>query len=389
MNIIKRALGAFNLERRGIPGGDSYWSDFAGARSSSVNETTAQRVSAVYACVQAISETVASLPLILFKRNGEDRERAVDHPLYRVLHDMANPEQTALEFREYLQACVLLRGNGYARIVRGLDGQVSELWPLSPDRVSVVRAAGNLAYDYTDGNGVLHRLLAHEVLHLRHRLGDDGVLGVSPIAAARGVVELALAESDHGVNTFSNGAKLLGVLKFPGKLNSEQREAIRSSWSTQYAGGRNAGRTAILEHGVDFQSVSMSLEDAEWIAARQFSVEEVARLFRVPPTVIGDLRHGNYSNSVEMARQFVTMSLRRHLVAWEQAIAKQMLVTGGQQIYFAEHQVEGLLRGDSVNRADFYDKGIASGWLLPSEARRLENLPTIEGIDRAPVVGQQ
>lgn len=389
MNIIKRALGAFNLERRGVPGGDSYWSDFAGTRSSSVNETTAQRVSAVYACVQAISETVASLPLILFKRNGEDRERAVDHPLYRVLHDMANPEQTALEFREYLQACVLLRGNGYARIVRGLDGQVRELWPLSPDRVSVVRAAGNLAYDYTDGNGVLHRLLAHEVLHLRHRLGDDGVLGVSPIAAARGVVELALAESDHGVNTFSNGAKLLGVLKFPGKLNSEQREAIRSSWSTQYAGGRNAGRTAILEHGVDFQSVSMSLEDAEWIAARQFSVEEVARLFRVPPTVIGDLRHGNYSNSVEMARQFVTMSLRRHLVAWEQAIAKQMLVTGGQQIYFAEHQVEGLLRGDSVNRADFYDKGIASGWLLPSEARRLENLPTIEGIDRAPVVGQR
>lgn len=389
MNIIKRALGAFNLERRGVPGGDSYWSDFAGTRSSSVNETTAQRVSAVYACVQAISETVASLPLILFKRNGEDRERAVDHPLYRVLHDMANPEQTALEFREYLQACVLLRGNGYARIVRGLDGQVRELWPLSPDRVSVVRAAGNLAYDYTDGNGVLHRLLAHEVLHLRHRLGDDGVLGVSPIAAARGVVELALAESDHGVNTFSNGAKLLGVLKFPGKLNSEQREAIRSSWSTQYAGGRNAGRTAILEHGVDFQSVSMSLEDAEWIAARQFSVEEVARLFRVPPTVIGDLRHGNYSNSVEMARQFVTMSLRRHLVAWEQAIAKQMLVIGGQQIYFAEHQVEGLLRGDSVNRADFYDKGIASGWLLPSEARRLENLPTIEGIDRAQVMGQQ
>lgn len=389
MNIIKRALGAFNLERRGVPGGDAYWSDFAGVRSSSVNETTAQKVSAVYACVQAISETVASLPLILFKRNGQDRERAVDHPLYRVLHDMANPEQTALEVREYLQACVLLRGNGFARIVRGFDGQVSELWPLSPDRVSVIRAAGKLAYDYTDGNGLLHRLLAHEVLHLRHRLGDDGVLGVSPIAAARGVVELALAEADHGINTFTNGAKLLGVLKFQNWLTQEQRVAIRGSWASQHAGGGNAGKTAILEGGVDFQSVSMSLEDAEWIAARQFSVEEVARLFRVPPTVIGDLRHGNYSNSVEMTRQFVTMTLRRHLVAWEQAIAKQMLMMDGQQEYFVEHQVEGLLRGDSVNRADFYNKGIASGWLLPSEARRLENLPTIEGIDRAPAVGPQ
>ena len=384
MSIITRALGALGLERRsGVAGGDPYWSDFAGLRSSPVNEKTAQGVSAVYACVQAIAETTASLPLILFKRTGEDRERASNHPLYAVLHDMANPEQTALEAREYLQACVLLRGNAYARIVRGFDGQVRELWPLSPDRVTVLRAAGKLAYDYTDGNNVLHRLLAHEVLHLRHRLGDDGVLGVSPIAAARGVVELAIAESEHGVNTFRNGAKLLGVLKFPGMLKPDQRQAIRESWGSQYAGAGNAGRTAILEGGVDFQSVSMSLEDAEWIASRQFSVEEVARLFRVPPTVIGDLRHGNYSNSVEMARQFVTMTLRRHLVAWEQAIAKQLLTEESRRTYFAEHQVEGLLRGDSVNRADFYAKGITAGWMLPSEARRLENLPTIEGIDNA------
>ena len=384
MSIITRALGALGLERRsGVAGGDPYWSDFAGLRSSPVNEKTAQGVSAVYACVQAIAETTASLPLILFKRSGEDRERASNHPLYAVLHDMANPEQTALEAREYLQACVLLRGNAYARIVRGFDGQVRELWPLSPDRVTVLRAAGKLAYDYTDGNNVLHRLLAHEVLHLRHRLGDDGVLGVSPIAAARGVVELAIAESEHGVNTFRNGAKLLGVLKFPGMLKADQRQAIKESWGSQYAGAGNAGRTAILEGGVDFQSVSMSLEDSEWVASRQFSVEEVARLFRVPPTVIGDLNHGTYSNSVEMARQFVTMTLRRHLVAWEQAIAKQLLTEESRRTYFAEHQVEGLLRGDSVNRADFYAKGIAAGWMLPSEARRLENLPTIEGIDNA------
>ncbi len=384
MKIITRALSALGLERRsGVAGGDPYWSDFAG-RSSSVNEKTAQGVSAVYACVQAIAETTASLPLILFKRAGEDRERASDHPLYAVLHDMANPEQTALEAREYLQACVLLRGNAFARIERGMDGQVRALWPLSPDRVSVVRAGGNLAYDYTDQAGTLHRLLSYEVLHLRHRLGDDGVLGVSPIAAARQVVELAIAERDHGVQTFTNGAKLLGVLKFPGMLREEQRNAIKKSWASQYSGSLNAGRTAILEGGVDFQSVSMSLEDAEWIAARQFSVEEVARLFRVPPTVIGDLRHGNYSNSVEMARQFVTMTLRRHLVAWEQAIAKQLLTDETRRIYFAEHQIEGLLRGDSVNRADFYNKGIEGRWLLPSEARRLENLPVIQGIDDAP-----
>ncbi|HEY0200267.1 MAG TPA: phage portal protein, partial [Burkholderiaceae bacterium] len=303
-------------------------------------------------------------------------------------HDMANPEQTALEFREYMQACVLLRGNAFARIVRGWDGQVRELWPLPAD-VNVLRLdSGALAYEYSDRKGNLHRLLAHEVLHLRHRLGDDGVLGISPIAAARGVVELALSESEHGVNTFRNGAKLLGVLKFPGKLKPEQRTAIRDSWASQHAGGGNAGRTAVLEEGVDFQSVSMTLEDAEWIASRQFSVEEVARLFRVPPTVIGDLRHGNYSNSVEMARQFVTMSLRRHLVAWEQSIAKQLLTEAGRRIYFAEHQVEGLLRGDATNRAAFYASGITSGWMLKSEARKLENLPVIEGLDSEPLQEQ-
>lgn len=382
MNIITRLAGALGFEKR-VSGGDPYWSNFASLQTGPVNPTTAQGVSAVYACVNAISETTASLPLILFKRKGDDRERASDHPLYSVLHDQANEQQTALEFREWMQACVLLRGNAYAKILRGLDGQVRELLPLSPDRVTVLRAGAKLAYDYTDLDGVVHRLLAHEVLHLRHRAGDDAVLGVSPIAAARSVIGLAIAEAEHGTATFKNGARLSGILKFPQVLSKQQKDQLKQSWDSQYGGGANSGKTAILEGGVDYQTVSMTLEDAEWIAARQFSVEEVARLFRVPPTVIGDLRHGNYSNSVEMARQFVTMTLRRHLVAWEQAISKQLLTDAGRRLYFAEHQVEGLLRGDSVNRADFYEKGIRAGWLLPSEARRLENLPTIEGIDDA------
>lgn len=380
MSITTRIKSALGIETR-APGGDTYWENFASLQGGTVNATTAQGVSAVYACVQAISETTASLPLILFKRNGEDRQPATDHPLYKVLHDQANANQTALEFRELMQSWVLLRGNAYARIVRGYDGQVREMLPLSPDRMSVLRVGDKLAYDYTDHAGKVERLLSSEVLHLRHRIGDDGVLGVSPIAAVRGVIELAMAESDHGVNTFRNGAKMLGVLKFAGQLKPEQKQAIRESWSSQHGGGSNAGRTAVLENGVDFQPLSMSLEDAEWIAARQFSVTEVGRLFRCPPTVIGDLTHGNFSNSVEMARQFVTLTLRRHLVAWEQSIAKQLLTDAGRRVYFAEHAVEGLLRGDSSNRADFYGKGISAGWLLPSEARRLENLPTIEGID--------
>ena len=381
MSIITRIKSAIGLEERSVLGVNGWPVPLS---ATSVTPNTAQSVSAVFACVQSISETVASLPLILFRRGEDgDRERAADHPLYRVLHDMANPEQTALEFREYMQAAVLLKGNAFARIVRGYDGQVRELWPLNPDNVQVRRTPSGLVYEHSK-EGVLTRLLAHEVLHLRHRLGDDGVLGVSPIAAARGVVELAIAENQHGVSTFTNGAKLLGVLKFPGKLKPEQRQAIGASWASQHAGAANAGRTAILEEGVDFQALSMSLEDASWIEARKLSVIEVCRLFRVPPSIVGAMEQSNYSNSVEMARQFATQTLRRHLVMWEQAIAAKCLTDAGRRTYFAEHQVEGLLRGDSANRAAFYSSGISDGWLMRSEARKLENLSAIDGIDDAP-----
>lgn len=378
MSLITRIASALGYEQRA--NGDNYWENFATLQSGPVNAATAQGVSAVYACVGAISETVASLPLILFKRNGEDRQRATDHPLYKVLHDQANEQQTALEFREYMMAAVLLRGNAYAKIIRGNDGQVRELLPLSPDRTTVLRVGTGLGYEYTNHAGKVERLLSSEVLHLRHRLGDDGVLGVSPISAAKAVIQLAITERDHGVSTFNNATRLGGVLEVPGKLNTEQKASLSASWNSQY-GGSNTGKTALLESGVKFTPVSMTLEDSEWIAARQFSVEETCRLFRVPPTIVGDLRHGNFSNSVELARQFVTLTLRRHLVAWEQAISKQLLTPAGRVMYFAEHQVEGLLRGDAVNRADFYTKGIAAGWMLPSEARKLENLSKIEGID--------
>ena len=387
MSVIDRALSAIGLERRSTtaaPGGDSYWSDFQALRSGPVNATTAQSVSAVYACVSAIAETVASLPLILFRRKGDDRERATDHPLYQVLHDQANPEMSALEFREWMMACTLLRGNAFARVIRGWDGQVRELWPLSPDTQVIRLNGGGLAYEYQDRHGQRHRLLASEVLHLRHRIGDDGVMGVSPIAAAREVVQLALAEREHGTAMFEGGTRLSGVLTMPGVLKDNQRDSLKASWKANYSGAKNSGGVPILEAGMTYQAISMTADDAQYLASRQFSVEEVCRLFRVPPTLVGDLRHGNYSNSVELARQFVTLTLRRHLLAWEQAIASKLLTEAGRRIYFAEHQVEGLLRGDSVNRASFYSSGIRDGWMLPSEARRLENMPTVDGIDDKP-----
>lgn len=381
MSLLNRALNLIGLERRSYNSRDPSWNHPLIANGGVA--TRAESLSTVYACVAAISETIASLPLILYKRTDDDgRERASEHPLYRVLHDQPNALQTALEFREMMQAMVLLRGNAHAEIVRGFYGQVVELRPILPSSISTLQLDnGRLAYDVTDRKGQVRRLLQHEVFHLRHR-SSDGLTGVSPITASRETVQLGLAERDHGNATFTNGTRLSGILKFPNRLGEDQRNSLRASWDSQHAGGNNAGKTAILEEGVEFSTVSMSMEDAQWIEARQFSVEEIARLFRVPPTIIGDLRHGNYSNSVEMNRVFVVHTLRRHMTMWEQAISSSLLTPDSRQLYFAEHNVEGLLRGDSKNRADFYNQGIEAGWLLVDEARKYENLPKLTDAER-------
>lgn len=371
MKLLDRALSLVGLERRADTF-DTFWTDFANLRNGSVTPSTAEGISAVYACVSAVSETIASLPLAVYRRTDTGREKAPDHPLYRVLHDQPNERQSALEFREQMTAHMLLRGNAYARIVRGNDGQVRQLLPLHPDRVRILELEnGRIGYEVTDSAGKVQRLTMDEVFHLRHR-SDDGVTGISPIARARQVLELANAEAEHGLDTFNNGSKLLGVLKAPGRLNTQQRLAIKEAWATYKAGG-----TPVLDDGLDYAPVSMTLEDAEWIAARQFSVEECCRLFRVPPTIVGDLRHGNYSNTSELFRQFVTLSLRRHLLAWEQAISRQLLTEAGRRTLFAEHGVEGLLRGDSTTRASFYESAISNGWMTVDEVRDLENLPKL------------
>lgn len=371
MSLITRTLSALGFEKRAV-NGDPYWSNFDALRTGSVTPKTAETLSTVSACVSAISETIGSLPLHLYKRTESGRERNTDHPLARCLHDAPNERQSALEFREMMTANMLLRGNAYARIIRGNDGQVKQLLPINPDRVRVLELDnGRIGYEATDSTGKNERLLMEDVFHLRHR-SDNGLLGISPIDRSKEVIELALAERNHGNETFRNGAKLLGILKAPGRLNPEQRRAISLSWQQHKAGG-----TPVLEEGMDYSTVSMTLEDAEWIAARQLSVEEVCRLFRVPPTIVGDLRHGNYSNTSELFRQFVTLSLRRHLLAWEQAISRQLLTEAGRRTYFAEHGLEGLLRGDSKTRADFYHAAIADGWMLIDEVRQLENLPRL------------
>jgi HK97 family phage portal protein len=383
MKLLDRALSAIGIERRtSAPLGLNGWPV---AGTSAVSAESAQSVAAVYAAVALIAEAIGSLPLKLYRKadNG-DRTVAV-HPLATVLHRTPNDSQSAQEFWEWVVSAMLLHGNAYARITRGPDGQVVSLDPLAPERITIMRAGDRIAgFEYSDRDGKRERLLPGDVFHLRHRAGSDPLIGVSPIQTARAVIELAQAEAQHGQSTWTNGTRASGILSMPGQLKQEQRQALAASWQSQYAGGGNAGKVPILEAGVTYTPVSMSLSDSEFVASRAFSVQEVARLFKVPPIMLADLSNANYSVSSEMNRWFAVHTLGRHLSAIEGAITRQLLTPAAAQTLYPEFNLEGLLRGDSAHRAAFYSSGISDGWLLRSEARALENMSVIPGIDAAP-----
>jgi HK97 family phage portal protein len=383
MSIITRALSLVGLEARSTIGVNGWPVPLS---ATSVTPDSAQSVGACYAAVALIAEAIGSLPLRLYRKDGDDRTTATEHPLHTVLHRAPNASQSATEFWEWMVSSMLLTGNAYARVTRGFDGQARALDPMVTDRVTIMRKGETIGgYEYTDRDGKRERLLPSEVFHLRHRAGNDPLVGVSPITAARAVIQLAQAEAQHGQSTFDNGTKASGILSMPGKLRPEQRQAIAASWASQYAGGSNAGKVPIMEEGSTFTPISLSLADSEWVASRRFSVEEVARIFKVPPVLIGDLSHSTYSNSVAMDMFFAKHTLGRHLSAIEGAINRQLLTPQAARTMYAEFSLEGLLRGASTERAAFYSSAINDGWMLRSEARKLENLSAIEGIDDAPL----
>lgn len=263
-------------QRNNTPAYDTYFANVLNVPL--VNAKTAESISTVYACVSAISETIASLPFEVFKRTATGREKAKNHALYKLIHDKPNHWQTALEFREMLQRHVLLRGNAYAEIKRDRAG-ITALIPLHPDSVTVLlNNSGHLVYDVVQHDGSSKRLLADEVLHLRYHPSDSTpYLGRSPIQVAQDTIALSLSEQQHGTNTFNNGTSLNGVIETLPTTTKDQAKQISDSWKANYSGVKNAGTTPVLPSGASFKPVSMSLIDSQWLESRQFSVLEVCR----------------------------------------------------------------------------------------------------------------
>ena len=357
---------------------------FFGQSSSgtNVNERSAMQMTAVYACVRVLAESLASLPLHLYYRNGSSREKAEEHPLFFLLHDEPNPEMTSYVFRETLMTHLLLFGNAYAQILRNGKGEVLGLYPLMPNRMSVERDdGGRLFYRYTrfdtepptmNNDQVI--LTPQEVLHIPG-LSYDGLVGFSPIAACRNAVGAGIAAETYSSRFFANGAAPSGVLEHPGLIRNPEK--LRESWNAAYGGSRNAGKVAILEEGMKFTPVSISPQDSQLLETRKFTVEEICRIFRVPPHLVQNLDRATFNNIEQMSIDFVMYSLMPWLVRWEQSMSKALLSHEDKKQYEIRFNVDGLMRGSHKERYEAYAVGINNGFLCPNDVRRLENMDVI------------
>jgi HK97 family phage portal protein len=354
----------------------SAYSFFFGASSSgkAVNEKTALQTTAVYACVRILAETIALLPLHTYRTSPNGKEKAANHPLYYLLHSEPNPEMTSFVFRETLMGHLLLWGNAYAQIIRNGRGTVMALYPLLPNKMLVNRTDQGILYYQYEKDGQTYFLGSQDVLHIPG-LGFDGLIGYSPIGMAKNAIGMAIATEEYGAKFFVNGANPGGVLEHPGVVKDPAR--VRDSWNAVYQGSGNAHRVAVLEEGMKFQSIGIPPEQAQFLETRKFQLNEIARIFRIPPHMIGDLEKSSFSNIEQQSLEFVMYTLDPWVVRWEQAMQRALFSEGEKRQYFVKFNVDGLLRGDYQSRMNGYAVGRQNGWLSSNDIRELENLNRI------------
>lgn len=357
--------------------GSGYNFYFGGTTSGkNVNERSAMQMTAVYSCVRILAEAVASLPIHLYKYNDRGgKEKATDNPLYYILHDEPNLEMTSFVFRETLMTHLLLWGNAYAQIIRNGRGEVLSLYPLMPNRISVERDdKNNIYYKYITENYETINLNSTEVLHIPG-LGFDGLVGYSPIAMAKNAIGMAIACEEYGATFFSNGATPGGTLEHPGTLKDPTK--LRESWNATFGSSRNANKVAILEEGLKYNPISVPPEQAQFLETRKFQINEIARIFRVPPHMVGDLEKSSFSNIEQQSLEFVKYTLDPWISRWEQSLVRALIPEKDRKNYFIKFNLDGLLRGDYQSRMNGYAIGRQNGWMSANDIRQLENLDRI------------
>lgn len=351
---------------------------------NSITERSAMKISAVYACVRTLSEDFASLPLHFYKQNGRYREKATMHPLYDLLYVKPNSEMSSFTLREVGMTNLLLWGNCYIQKIYDRYGNILELWPLQSERMRVERdpVTDEIVYWYTPRKGSIRKMSRKEVMHIPG-LSYDGLVGLSPIALARKSLQASQAAQTYGEKFFENGARPGGVLEHPGHL--ENPDLIRESWNDVFRGTANSHKVAVLEEGMKYHEIGLPPEDAQFIQTRKFEMNEICRIYRVPPHMIGDLEKATFSNIEQQSLNYVIYTLRPWIVRWEQAVQTQLLSDLElQQGYYCKFNVDGLLRGDFNTRMSGYATARQNGWLSANDIREKEDenpIPPEQGGD--------
>lgn len=347
-----------------------------------VNSDSAMRVTAYYSCVLVIAETLAQLPFILYERRGDGKRRATDNNLYSLIHDAPNDFQTSFDWRLTKTMQMLMHGVGYSFINRSSSGRILEFLPLATDRVQAKQNKDfSISYVFTDVDNNKIPLRQDQVFRV---LGCslDGFTPISPLERHRQTIGLASAADKFAALTYKNGAKMSGILHNDGHFSSKEvADRVKESWE-ESTNGANAHKTALLEDGLKWQQVSMTNRDAQYLESRKFQLEEIARIFRVPPHKIGHLERSTNNNIEHQALEFVTDTMMPWNVRWEQAFARDVLGREQAKRFYAELLVDGLMRGDSAARASFYQSAVGGPWMTINEARKAENRDPVTGGDQ-------
>ncbi len=377
MNLFKRLFLAATMKE------PEWWKQtglmVSTSSGKSVSPDDALQIVAVYACVRIIAESTSSLPVHVYKNTERGREIVRSHPLNYLLGASPNGEQTAFELREFLMACLLLRGNSYCQIIRKA-GKIHRIEPLNAKYIKPGRTeGGKLFFDYAAPD--LKRVFNENEIWRIAGFGSNGVTGQSPITLARESLGVSMAVEEQAAKMFSNGAQIPGVLEFPGTLKTEQIDNLRKQIAEKHTGSENAHKPLILESGMKYSKIGMSADDAQFLESRKFQINDIARIFRVPPHMVGDLEKATFSNIEHQSIEYVMHTIRPWLVRFEQSIMRDLFTDKEKKELFVSFNVDGLLRGDIKSRYEAYGKGITDGWLNRNEARGLENLNHVDGLD--------
>ncbi len=374
MNIIKDIRNT--VKKWLFPDFESSLNNFLLAGSdkslSAVNPNTALTFSTVFACVRVIAESIATLPLFVYKRDGNNKIKAINHPLYSLLHDAPNNECTSVSFIESLITQILLVGNGFVEIVRDNFNIVKELHLIDSNKIRIFRDTNNTILFEYNSDGVLITLSKSQVMHIAG-LGWNGIIGLSPISMMRKQITTGLHQDNFALDFFSNGVKKVPIISHPSRLNQDAKKNLKESFREAWEKG-----IVVLEEGMKIDPITMNLSDAQFLESRRFSVEEICRIFRVPPHLIGDLSRSTNNNIEHQSIEFVTHTIRPWCVRIEKALNSYLLNHLEKKKYYIEFNLDGLLRGDSLKRQQANQIKLNNGVLTRNEWRRQENLNEVE-----------